>query len=88
MKIYTLTTIRETTGEPAKVETKLYTKPEDAIEAYDKEFDDAEYDSQFYEYADEENEIATDTPYRWWRVYDMGGSYSSITIELDTKEVM
>jgi LmbE family N-acetylglucosaminyl deacetylase len=39
------------------------------------------------ELPNDEKEVATDTPYRWWRVYDEGGCYSSITIELDTKEL-
>lgn len=88
MKIYTLTTIRETMEEPANVITKLYAKPEDAIKAYNNELEDAKYDSQFYESAEEDGPTITDTPYRWWKVYDEGGSYSSITIELDTKEII
>lgn len=88
MKIYTLTIIKDSMDEPATAETRLYAKPEDAIKAYNKEFDDAKYDSQFYERARVADEIATNTPYRWWRVDDDGGSYSSITIELDAKEVM
>ena len=87
MKIYTLTITKEEMAELANVETTLYANADDAIEAYNQAFDDAKYDSQFYEYPDDEHEIATDTPYRWWRVYDNGGSYSSVTIELDTKEV-
>lgn len=88
MNIYTLTTIKETMDEPALVETKLYAKPEDAVRAYEEALDSAKHDSQFYESAEEDGPIITDTPYRWWKVYDEEGSYSSITIELDKKEVI
>ena len=88
MKIYTLTIIKDSVYEPATAETKLYASSEDAIEAYNKAFDDARYESQFYEEAKEDGEVATDTPYRWWRIYNSRGDYSSITIELDAKELM
>lgn len=88
MKIYTLTIIKETMDEPANVEIKLYANPEDAIKAYGNAFDEAQLEADGYEKMWQDDEIATDTPYRWWKVYDEGGNYSSITIELDTKEVI
>lgn len=85
MKIYSLTVTRETPDEFAEVTTTLYANPEDAIEMYGKVFDEA---MAYYTDAWQDDEIATDTPYRWWRICDTGGSYGSITIELDAKEVM
>ena len=87
MMIYTLTIIKEGMDKLARAETTLYRNAEDAIKAYRKAFEDALYDSQFYQCPNTENELVTDTPYRWWRIYDEGGSYSSIAIELDMKEV-
>lgn len=88
MKIYTLTIIKETQELNAEVNTTLYAKPEDAIEAYNKAFDEAQAEAKNYEAVCEDHEIVTDTPYRWWSIYDIEGSYDRITIELDTKEVM
>lgn len=87
MRIYTLTIIKETTDEFPTVETKLYANPEDAVEAYGKAFDDAQEIVNSYKDAHEDDEVATDTPYRWWRAYDYLG-IKSITIELEVKEVM
>lgn len=88
MKIYTLTIIKETQELNAEVQTTLYANPEDAIEAYGKAFDEAQAEAENYEEMYEDDEIATDTPYRWFSIYDEEGSYDRITIELDTKEVM
>ena len=88
MKIYTLTITKETREEHASVETTLYANQEDAIEAYNKAFDDARASSVYYEEVWEDGEIATDTPYRWWQILDLVGDNDCITIELDTKEVM
>ena len=88
MKIYALTIIKETTDEHSSVATKLYAKPEDAIKAYNNAIDEAQEEAKNYTDVHEANEIATDTPYRWWSIYDLDGSYCSITIELDTKEVL
>ncbi len=88
MKIYTLTIIKETQELNAEVITTLYAKPEDAIEAYNKAFDEAQTEATNYEAAEEDDEIATDTPYRWFSIYDEEGSYDRITIELEAKEVM
>ena len=88
MKIYTLTITKETQELNAEVTTTLYANPEDAIEAYNKAFDEAQAEAEGYEEMWEDDEIATDTPYRWWSIYDMEGSYDRITIILDTKEVM
>ena len=82
MKIYTLTIIKETQELNAEVNTTLYANAEDAIEAYNKAFDEAKAKFENYE---EDDEIATDTPYRWWSIYD---PFDRITIELDTKEVI
>ena len=85
MKIYSLTITRETPDKFAEVTTTLYANPEDAIEMYGKVFDEA-----MASYVDAwiDDEVVTDTPYRWLRICDTGGSYGSITIELDAKEVM
>lgn len=88
MKIYTLTVIKETRDECAFVSTTLYANPEDAIEAYNKAFDEANSEAESYTTVREDDEIATDTPYRWWSIYDMDDGYDRITIELDAKEVM
>lgn len=88
MEIYILTIIKETQELNAEVTTTLYAKPEDAIEAYNKAFDEAQAEAKNYETVCEDNEIVTNTPYRWWSIYDEDGSYDRITIELDTKEVM
>ena len=88
MKIYTLTVVRETQDRFADAETTLYANPEEAIEAYNQAFDEATREAQEYGDMWQDHEIATDTPYRWWRVADMAGTYDVITIELDTKEVM
>lgn len=88
MKIYTLTIIKETYDEPALVLTTLYGKSEDAIKAYNKAFDEAKAEAESYSAVREDDEIATNTPYRWWSIYDMDDGYDRITIELDTKEVM
>ena len=88
MKVCTLTIIKEKVEEPVNVEIKLYAKPEDAIEAYNKAVDEAQEEAKFYDDVHEASEIATDTPYRWWSIYDIEGSYDMIAIELDTKEVM
>ena len=87
MKIYVLTIIKETKLN-AEVTTTLYAKPEDAIMAYEKAMDEAQAEAEGYEDVCTDDEIATDTPYRWFSIYDEGGSYDRITIELDTKEVM
>jgi hypothetical protein len=88
MEIYILTIIKETQELNAEVITTLYAKPEDAIEAYNKAFDEAQTEAKNYETGCEDHEIVTDTPYRWWSIYDEDGSYDRITIELDTKEVI
>ena len=88
MNIYALTIIKEKVDDHAYVKTKLYAKPEDAIEAYNNAVDEAQEEAKNYGDVHETSEIATDTPYRWWSIYDLDGSYDSITIELDTKEVM
>ena len=88
MNIYTLTVIKETYDECAEVTTTLYGKPEDAIEAYNKACDEAKIEAKSYSTTSEESEIATDTPYRWWGIYDEDNGYDRITIELDTKEVI
>jgi hypothetical protein len=87
MKIYTLTIIKETYDEAAKITTTLYASPEKAIEAYGEAFDEARAEAAWYEEVWEDDEIATDTPYRWWAICDLAGSSDRITIELDTKEV-
>ena len=88
MRIHTLTIIKETHDECAYVVTRLYEKPEDAIEAYNKAFDEAKIEAESYSEAREDDEVATDTPYRWWSIYDEDDCYDRITIELDTKEVL
>lgn len=88
MKIYTLTILKESQEFYAEVTTTLYAKPEDAIEAYNKAFDEAREKAESYEDVCTDDEIATDTPYRWFSIYDEAGSYDRITIELDAKEVM
>lgn len=88
MKIHVLTIIKEPEEQHAMVQTTLYANPEDAIRAYNRAFDEAKQASESYEDAHEDHEIATDTPYRWWQVCDRAGSYESITIELDTKEII
>lgn len=88
MRIYTLTIIKETQELNAEVTTTLYAKPEDAIEAYNKAFDEAQKEAEDYKEIHEDDEIVTDTPYRWWSICDMEGSYDRITIELDTKGLM
>lgn len=88
MKIYTLTIIKETQELNAEVTTTLYVNPEDALQAYSDAFENARAEAMNYETVEEDDEIATDTPYRWWSIYDEEGSYDRITIELDTKEVM
>lgn len=88
MKIYTLTIIKETQELNAEVTTTLYANPEDALQAYSDAFGDARAEAMNYEAVEEDDEIATDTPYRWWSIYDEEGSYDRITIELDAKEVM
>ena len=88
MKIYTLTIIKETQELNAQVTTTLYAKPEDAIEAYNKAFDEAQAEAENYEDVGSDDEIATNTPYRWFSIYDEEGSYDRITIELDSQEVM
>lgn len=88
MKIYTLTIIKETQELNAEVQTTLYANPEDAIEAYNKAFDEAQAEAEGYEDVCTDDEVATNTPYRWFSIYDEEGSYDRITIELDTKEVM
>lgn len=88
MKIYTLTIVRENPDKFAETETTLYANPEEAIETYNRAFDEATKESQKYGDMWQDHEIATDTPYRWWRVADMAGNYDAITIELDTKEVI
>ena len=88
MKIYVLTIIKEPEEQQAMVQTTLYANPEDAIKAYNQAFDEAKQASENYEDAWEDHEIATDTPYRWWKICDRAGNYEGVTIELDTKEVM
>ena len=88
MKIYTLTIIKETQELNAEVKTTLYANSEDAIEAYNKAFDEAQAEAENYEDVNTDDEIATDTPYRWFSIYDEAGSYDRITIELEAKEVM
>ena len=88
MKIYTLTIVREIQDSFAEAETTLYINPEEAIQAYNQAFDEITKEAQEYEDMWQDHEIATDTPYRWWRVADMAGTYDVITIELDTKEVI
>jgi hypothetical protein len=56
--------------------------------AYEKAMDEAQTEAENYESANEDDEIATYTPYRWWSIYDEDGSYDRITIELDAKEVI
>ena len=87
MKIYALTIIKETQELNAEVTTTLYAKPKDAIEAYNKAFDEAQAEAESYEDVYADDEIVTDTPYRWFGIYDEEGSYDRITIELDAKEV-
>ncbi len=88
MKIHVLTIIKETQELNAEVITTLYAKSEDAIEAYNKAFDEAQAEAEGYEDVCTDDEIVTDTPYRWFSIYDKEGSYDRITIELDIKEVM
>ena len=88
MKIHVLTIIKEPEEQQAMVQTTLYANPEDAIQAYNQAVDEAKQISKNYKDAWEDHEIATDTPYRWWQVCDRAGNYESITIELDTKEVI
>ena len=88
MKIYTLTILKESQDFYAEATTTLYAKPEDAIEAYNKAFDEARVKAESYENAYEDDEVATDTPYRWFSICDEKGSYDRITIELEAKEVM
>ena len=88
MKVYILTVTKETCDEPACVSTCVYGKGEDAIKAYNKAFDEAKVEAKSYATVGEDDEIATDTPYRWWSVYDTSDSYDRITVELDVKEIM
>lgn len=88
MKIYTLIIIKETTDNHPIVATTLYANPEDAIKAYNEAFDEAKGESKWYKEAWEDDEIATDTPYRWWQICDLAGNYDCVTIELDAKEVI
>ena len=88
MKIYTLTIIKENHNESTLVLTTLYSKSEDAIKAYNKAFDEAKTEAENYVEIREYNEIATNTPYRWWSIYDVYDSYNRITIELEAKEVI
>ena len=88
MKIHVLTIIKETQELNAEVITTLYANPEDAIGAYNKAFDDAQAEAENYENVNTDDEIVTDTPYRWFSIYDEEGSYDRITIELNIKEVM
>ena len=88
MQIYTLTIIREIIEEPADVDIALYANPEDGIKAYEKAVDAAKIEAEEYERAYEDDEVATDTPYRWYGVSDLMGYNESIIIELHMKEVM
>ena len=87
MKIYTLTVTNETMEEHADVQVTLYSNPEDAIKAYNEAFDEAKSEAHWYEEAWEDDEVATDTPYRWWQICDLAGNNASITIELEAKEL-
>ena len=88
MNIYTLTIIKETQELNAEVQTTLYANPKDAIEAYNNAFDEAQAEVKNYKDVCTDDEITTDTPYRWFSIYDKEGSYDRITIELDMKEVI
>lgn len=88
MKIYTLTVIKEAMDEFATVKVNLYANPEAAVEAYNKAFDEAQAEAEDYKDVNTDDEVVTDTPYRWFAIYDDGGSYNRITIELDAKEVI
>ena len=88
MQIYTLTIIREIIEEPADVNITLYANPEDGIKAYKKAVDAAQIEAEEYERAYEDDEVITDTPYRWYGISDLEGYNESIIIELHMKEVM
>jgi hypothetical protein len=86
MKIYALTVITEPLESFSEVNVTLYETMEKALEAYNEAFDRALEISKDYEVAKDHHEIATER-YRWWRIYDLHGT-ESITIELESKEVM
>ena len=87
MEIYMLTIIKETRDEQTEIETTLYANPEDAIEAYNKAFNEAQEEAKEYGRAWIDDEIATNTPYRWCQICDLDG-WDCITIELEAQEVM
>lgn len=87
MKIYVLTVIDENQEEFATVTTDLYANPEDALEAYSKAFDEAQEKEKDYDKPYRHREIATDTPYRYYKISNERIPYDSITIELEAKEL-
>lgn len=87
MEIYTLTITTECLNEFAHNDIKLYAKKDDVISAYEQAFDIAMERAKTFKNCKIDKEIATDKPYRYYRVYDIDNNYESITIELDTKIV-
>lgn len=86
MEVYVLTVVTELTDEFPEISVALYETIEKAIEAYSVAFDRALETAKKYKMTANCDEIVTEI-YRWWRTYDLYGT-ESVTIELDTKEVI